>query len=102
MKTAIIVENLKKYNPEKVILFGSWVWGKPKKDSDIDLLIVKDTKKNPYKRMPEARKFLHGIDFPFDVLVFTPKEIEERLRANDFFISEIINKGKVLYETGQE
>jgi predicted nucleotidyltransferase len=98
MKTSAIVKNLKKYNPEKIILFGSWAWGKPKKNSDVDLLIVKNTKKNPYKRVPEARKFLRSIDFPFDILVFTPKEIEKRLRTKDFFISEIVSNGKVLYE----
>jgi len=98
MKTALVVKNLKKYKPEKIILFGSWAWGKPKADSDVDLLIVKETKKSPYKRIPEARKYLRKIDFPFDVLVFTSKEMKDRLQAKDFFISEIVNKGKVLYE----
>ncbi len=98
MKAASIVKNLKKYKPKKIILFGSWAWGKPKADSDVDLLIVKDTKKSPYKRIPEARKFLRSVDSPVDILVFTPKEITERLRLEDFFISEIVNKGKVLYE----
>lgn len=97
MKTALVVKNLKKYKPEKIILFGSWAWGKPKKDSDVDLLIVKETKKSPFKRIPEARKYLRKIDSPFDILVFTSKEMEERLQAKDFFISEIVNKGKVLY-----
>jgi len=98
MKTSVIVEKLKDYKPEKIILFGSWAWGKPKADSDIDLLIVKDTKKNPYKRIPEARKFLREVNSPVDILVFTSEEISKRLREKDFFISEIFEKGKILYE----
>jgi predicted nucleotidyltransferase len=99
MDTSAIIKNLKKYNPEKIILFGSWAWGKPKPDSDVDLLIVKETKKNPYKRIPEARRFLRPIDSPVDVLVFTPREIEERLKEGDSFISDIFKRGKILYET---
>ena len=101
MKTSVIAEKLKGYKPEKIILFGSRAWGKPKADSDIDLLIVKNTKKNPYKRIPEARKFLRDINSPVDVLVFTSEEISRRLQAKDFFISEIFEKGKILYEAKQ-
>ena len=94
-----IVKNLKKYNPQKVILFGSHAWGKPGKDSDIDLLIIKKTKQNPYKRIPEARSYLYDINQAFDILVLTPSEIKKRLCLGDFFIEDIIKKGKVLYET---
>ena len=93
-----IVESLKKYQPEKVILFGSWAWGKPTKDSDIDILVIKKTKKDHYKRIPEARSYLHNLDQAFDILVMTPREIKKRLKLGDFFIEEIIKKGKVLYE----
>lgn len=93
-----IVNNLKKYKPEKVILFGSYAWGKPKKDSDIDLLVVKNTRQKPYKRIPEVRRYLYGINYPFDILVLTPGEVAKRLKMKDFFIEEIMNKGKVLYE----
>lgn len=99
MDTSAIIKNLKKYNPEKIILFGSWAWGKPGPDSDVDLLVAKDTKKNPYKRIPEARRFLRSVDSPVDILVFTPREIEERLEEGDFFISDIFRRGKILYET---
>ena len=98
MKMAQVVKNLKKFKPKKIILFGSWAWGKPKADSDVDLFIIKETKKSPYKRIPEARKHLRRINLPFDILVFTSKEVEDRLKVKDFFISEIVNKGKVLYE----
>jgi len=71
---------------------------KRKIKSDFDLLVIKDTRKNPYQRIPEARSYLHKIDEAFDILVMTTKEIEKRLYFGDFFIKEILNKGKVLYE----
>ena len=91
------IKNLKKYNPEKIILFGSYAWGKPTEDSDIDILIIKKTKKNPYKRIPEARKYLHGINHAFDILVMNPEEEKKRLILGDSFIEEIIKKGRILY-----
>jgi len=95
--TKQIVENLKKYNPEKIILFGSHAWGKPRKDSDIDLLIIKETKESHYKRIPEARKYLRNINEAFDILIMRPDEVEKRLKLGDFFIKNIINQGKILY-----
>lgn len=97
--TSLLVRNLKKYKPEKIILFGSHAWGKPTKDSDIDLLIVKKTKENIYRRIPTALSYLNDINnIAFDVLVMTPKEVENRLKLGDFFIRDIIKKGKFLYE----
>lgn len=93
-----IVKNLKKYKPEKIILFGSCARRKPRKDSDIDLLIIKKTKKSPYKRIPEVRSYLRGINRAFDILVMKPKEVEKRLKLGDFFIEDILKEGKVLYE----
>ena len=85
------------YNPEKIILFGSFAWGKPTKDSDVDLFIVKNTKQNRYARQLKVRRLIQG-ELPVDILVYTPKEIDERLKLEDFFINDILNKGKVIYE----
>lgn len=98
-----IIEKIRKklvegYKPEKIILFGSFAWGRPKKDSDFDLLLIKKTKENPYYRIPRARSFLYDIDEAFDILVMTPKEVGKRLKLGDFFIQEIFKKGKILYE----
>ncbi|MFH1456719.1 MAG: nucleotidyltransferase domain-containing protein [Patescibacteria group bacterium] len=97
-KIKSIIQKLESYKPDKVVLFGSYAWGKPDKDSDFDLLIIKDTKKNPYKRIPEVRKKLNDLDFAFDILVLTPDELDKNLRANNFFFQDIIDKGKILYE----
>jgi predicted nucleotidyltransferase len=94
-----IIDQIKdKYKPKKIILFGSFAWGKPNKNSDIDLLIIKDTKKDYYQRIPEVRSLLHNIDRAFDILVMTQKEVAKRLKLGDFFIEDILKKGKVIYE----
>lgn len=95
-----IIQNLKSnYDPEKIILFGSLTKGKLSRGSDIDLVIIKQTKDNPWKRAAQVDRFIeHAV--PVDVLVYTPDEIEERLKMNDFFVKDILEKGKVLYERG--
>jgi len=88
---------VKEYSPEKIILFGSWAWGNPGKDSDIDLFVVKNTKKTRRDRQIELRTKLFPSGLPLDILVYTPKEVDKRLKMGDFFVRKIINKGKVLY-----
>ena len=89
------------YNPEKVYLFGSYAWGNPTADSDIDLFIVKNTTKSRRERSRKLRSLLFGSGVPFDLFVYTPSEVKERLGMGDFFISDIIKKGEVLYERGK-
>jgi predicted nucleotidyltransferase len=86
-----------KFRPQKVILFGSYAYGKPTFDSDIDLMVVMPYDGNELEKMVEVRGQLDSA-MPVDVFVKTPKQIEERIALGDFFIAEIIDKGKVLYE----
>jgi predicted nucleotidyltransferase len=93
-----LVSNIKKnYSPEKIILFGSYNDGTYKEDSDIDLLVVKNTNKHPVWRRVEARKASRA-KIPMDILVYTPDEIKKLLADKSFFIMEIMEKGKILYE----
>lgn len=85
------------YQPEKVFLFGSYAWGKPTKDSDIDLFVVKDTKESKRERQIKLRRLFLDFDMPADILVYTPKEVEKRIMMGDFFVKNIITKGKILY-----
>jgi len=87
----------KRFKPEKIILFGSYGYGSPKKNSDVDLLIIIDSKKRPVDLAIQIRSEIPA-PFPVDLLVRTPEQIEERLSMNDFFIKEIVTKGKVVYE----
>ena len=89
---------VKEYKPEKIILFGSYAWGKPHKDSDVDLFIVKNTRKKRLDREREVRTLLFGNNFPpMDLIVYTPDEVKKRLEIGDLFIKDIINEGKLLY-----
>ncbi|MBF0564509.1 MAG: nucleotidyltransferase domain-containing protein [Nitrospirae bacterium] len=93
----IVREIEKNYNPEKIILFGSLTSESVKENSDIDLVVIKSTELDPWSRAKEVdRSISHAI--PVDVLVYTPEEIEDRLKINDFFVKEILDKGIVVYE----
>ena len=93
---------VKKYKPEKIILYGSFACGKPHKDSDADLLIIKNTKKGRTKRHLEVDRLLLDRTMPLDILVYTPEEIKKRLLLGDYFIENIIKQGKLLYAEKQE
>lgn len=89
-----IVENIK---PEKIILFGSYAEGNPKKASDLDLLIVKDSNLPRYKRGKEVRKYLRGLKIAVDLVVYTKDEIQKWSNVKTAFITTVMEKGKVLY-----
>lgn len=89
-----IVEN---FQPQKIILFGSHAYGKPNADSDVDLLVVM-----PFegRNSQKAIEILCGIKsrVPLDLLVRTSEQVRERIEMEDFFMQDIIEKGKILYE----
>lgn len=87
------------YNPEKIILFGSYAYGKPKKDSDIDLLIIKKTNARHIDRSTKVREILQEENrlIAIEPLVYTPKEVDKRLKMEDDFIKNIMDEGKILY-----
>lgn len=100
-----ILKDLKKYSPQKIIIFGSFVKkDKFKKFKDIDILIIKKTKKPFWQRYIEVSKLLYPqkrlgknfYGFPFDILVLTPEELEKK--KNNFFFQKILKEGKVIYE----
>ena len=94
------LENLiAQVQPLKIILFGSYAYGDPTPDSDVDLLVIVDgrqgeTRRERYLRVALA---LRPRRFPADIIVHTPEEIEERL-PHSFFLREILTRGIVIYE----
>ncbi len=95
-----VVDRIKeKYEPEKIILFGSYAYGKPTEDSDIDLFIIKDTDKRWVDRFVEVSRLLSELERRISIspLVYTPKEVEARLDLGDDFVQEILTRGEVLY-----
>ena len=94
----LVEEIKKKYKPQKIILFGSAVNGKTRKWSDADLVIIKKTKKNFYDRIEEVSSLVeHHI--PLDFLVYTPAEFQAMSGWNYFIQKEVLEKGKILYES---
>ena len=91
-----IAETLK---PDKIILFGSYAYGKPTPDSDVDLLVIMKTDANTKDRYLAISSILSPREFPVDIIVKTPAEIKFALSNKDnFFIRDIILRGKTLYE----
>lgn len=84
--------------PEKIILFGSYAYGDPSPDSDVDLLVVMETTASPSERYLAVSRLLRPRPFPVDILVKTPQEIRQALAQKDFFIHEILTHGLILYE----
>jgi len=95
--TELVDQITRRFKPEKVILFGSHAYGRPKKDSDIDLMVIMNTRKNTLDAAAEVRCAVQH-SFPIDIIVRTPKQIERRLKWGDSFIREVTEKGRVLYE----
>ena len=84
-------------NPEKVILFGSYAYGTPNPHSDVDLLVIMKTRASLKDRSWAVSRLLLPRPFPVDILVKTPKEVEKAVESGDFFIKEILKRGKVMY-----
>jgi predicted nucleotidyltransferase len=88
---------VKEFKPRKVVLFGSYAYGKPSPDSDVDILVVMPLNGSPVDKSVEMRLKLQPR-FPLDLLVRSPAKIKERLAMGDDFIKDIFDKGRVLYE----
>lgn len=92
----IISDLVQNYKPIKVILFGSRVTGKTHEDSDVDLVVIKQTNKNFYDRIADASGSVDHV-LPIDIIVYTPEEFKQMSKESWFIKSEVINKGKVIY-----
>src|SRR5580765_239725 len=89
-------EVAERFEPEKIILFGSYAYGKPHADSDVDMLVVMPAR----NEIDQAVRIDRVMDpsFPLDLIVCTPKNVAWRLMEGDSFLREVMTKGKVLYE----
>ena len=88
----------KQFKPQKIILFGSYARGNPRPESDVDLLVVMDTKLKESRQSLEIRRSL-GVMFGLDLIVRTPKRLSQRLKMGDSFLEDVLKEGKVLYES---
>jgi uncharacterized protein len=87
----------RKFQPEKIILFGSYAYGQANDDSDVDLLVILPFDELPVQKAISIRQQINH-PFPLDLMARTPLQIQQRLDMGDFFIQDIIKRGRVLYE----
>ena len=99
--TTIVQRLVPALQPDKIIVFGSYIYGAPTPDSDLDLLIIIDTQARPVDRYQSVSSLLRPRPFPLDILVKTPEEIEQACAQSDAFIVEILTQGRVLYERAE-
>jgi predicted nucleotidyltransferase len=85
-----------RFQPEKIILFGSYAYGTPHNESDVDILVIMPV----YSAVNQAIRICNAFEppFSFDLIVRTPKQIAQGFKEDDWFLREIVEKGKVLYE----
>jgi predicted nucleotidyltransferase len=95
---AFVDQVVEKIHPLKVILFGSYAYGKPNADSDVDLLVVMPHRGLSAPRVATRISLACPRNFSMDLLIRSPAEIRRRIQMGDCFIEEITSKGIVLHE----
>jgi uncharacterized protein len=89
---------VEEFAPQRVILFGSHARGDATADSDVDLLVIMQTSKQPIDQAVEIRQRIRR-SFPLDLIVKTPADVDWRLSLHDCFLTTIMNEGKTVYES---
>jgi len=85
------------FRPERIVLFGSYAAEAAASDSDVDLLVVMEHEGNPLGKAVEIRRQVDAR-FPVDLIVRDPRDLRRRIEQNDWFLKEIVQKGRVMYE----
>jgi len=84
------------FNPEQIILFGSWARGTATRRSDVDLFILCETEQPRLERIGQVLKLLQDAPYPVEPIVYTAEELERRRDLP--FMRRVLQEGKVLYE----
>jgi len=87
------------FRPQRIILFGSHAYGRPNRDSDVDVLVVMKKSRRLWMSTTAQIHQKVSASFPVDVIVRDPAFVQERLREGDIFLEEITRKGRVMYES---
>ncbi len=86
------------FNPDKIILFGSYAVGNANEDSDLDFILIKETDLPKQRRGLEVRKLFYRIAIPMDFKIYTSKEFNDELNNKYSFLNTALKDSKVLYE----
>ena len=89
---------VREFQPDRIILFGSYAYGEPGDDSDVDLLVVLPFEGKAAYKAGEIRNRVRP-EFAVDLIVRSPEQVQDRLAQNDWFMRDIFEKGRTLYET---
>jgi len=88
----------REFKPRRIVVFGSYAYGQPTPDSDVDVMVEMEYPKRGRIRPSLAIRQRVAARFPVDILVREPSEINRRLRLGDSFITDVMTRGKVMYE----
>jgi uncharacterized protein len=94
----LIAQISEKFRPQRIILFGSYAYGDPRPESDVDLLVIMDTPLREPQQALQIRQYINPL-FGVDIIVISPSRLELRLKLGDSFLREITEKGLVVYES---
>ena len=97
-KVQRVIECIKKYDPEKIIIFGSYVRGEMDKYSDIDFVVIKKTSEGFLQRIIEVTNLLDKELGHVDIFVYTPEEFQIMIDYENPFIEQVLKEGRVVYE----
>jgi len=100
-KLNLVVNDLKSYDPEKIIIFGSVARCDTDQYSDFDLVVIKKTKRRFLERLIEANRFIRKELFPIDIFVYTPEEFKLMQQEENSFIERVLKEGRIIYEKSQ-
>jgi predicted nucleotidyltransferase len=99
-RVAHIIASLEEYDPQRVIVFGSWARGDEDEYSDLDLVIIKETQERFLDRLEKVYELVKPT-FAMDVLVYTPQELQEMREGDNPFIEMVLREGVTIYERPQ-
>ena len=85
-------------DPARIILFGSYAYGTPHMDSDVDILVIMETDRPRHKRSVAINRALAGLLIPKDILVYTPAEVDDWKDVPQAFVTQVLKKGVVIYD----
>ena len=89
---------VKEFNPKKIYIFGSYAWGSPTEESDLDIMIITEECKNKISEMRRGIKALRGVGFSKDIIVESENEFIENSKDINKIENEIFNRGYLIYE----
>ncbi len=98
-----LVDRIKQFDPEKIILFGSYAYGTPNEDSDVDLFVIKNVKPVNARKLrinirTHLRDIIYNQNVPVDLLLDSQEHIDKRIEKGDSVYKEIMSKGRTVYE----